>query len=244
MSGHSKWSKIQHKKGKIDKARSNIFTKLTRAVTVAAGQGGGDPDMNFGLRLAIDKAKVANVPKDNIERAIKRGIGELEGATTVEEILYEAFGPSGVAIIIEAVTDNKNRAVAEIKYVLSKYGGSLAGPGSVKWQFSLSGIVSIDKEQLTINKIDRDNLDLDLIEAGADDIIESEFGLEVHCPRESFQKVLEVIKFFNIEPADSSLQWVANEELKLDEESSRKTEELCDALDELDDVNNVYTNEK
>ncbi|PIT86910.1 MAG: YebC/PmpR family DNA-binding transcriptional regulator, partial [Candidatus Magasanikbacteria bacterium CG10_big_fil_rev_8_21_14_0_10_43_6] len=134
MSGHSKWSKIQHKKGRTDKARSNLFTKLLRSVTLAAQEGGMDPDMNFSLRLAVEKAKAGNVPKDNIDRAIKKGGGAAKDGVVFEEVVYEGFGPHGVALIIEALTDNKNRTVSEIKHLLAKSGGSLAGPGSVQWQ--------------------------------------------------------------------------------------------------------------
>lgn len=243
MSGHSKWHNIQAKKGKADKARSNIFTKLARLVTVAAREGGNDPVMNFSLRLAIDRAKAANMPKDNIERAIKKGTGELNDGVQIEEVLYEGFGPGGAAFLVEALTDNKNRTVSDIKNIFLKHGGSMGSAGSVKWQFVRFGIVRINKEQLTINKVNKDDFDLALMDAGVEDIQESEMGVEIKCPIEKFQSVLEVIKKYNLEPESSGLEWVAKEPLKLGEEASVKVAELCEALDEMDDVREVYTNE-
>ncbi|OGH58631.1 MAG: hypothetical protein A2725_02950 [Candidatus Magasanikbacteria bacterium RIFCSPHIGHO2_01_FULL_33_34] len=243
MSGHSKWSKIQHKKGKIDGARSNLFTKLCKAITIAASHGGGDPDMNFSLRLAIDKAKISNVPKDNIEKAIKRGIGELAEGAVFEEIIYEGFGQGGIAFLIEAVTDNKNRAVSEIKHVFSKYEGSLGGPGCVQWQFDHMGVVRLGKDKKDMLGEKWSDLELGLMDAGVDDIIESEFGIELHCAIDKLQTVLEVIKKFAIDTEDSGLEWVAKETITLEENESASVAKLYDLLDELDDVEAVYTNE-
>jgi YebC/PmpR family DNA-binding regulatory protein len=244
MSGHSKWSKIQHKKGKADKARSNLFTKLSRAVTIAAQTGGGDPEMNFSLRLAIDKAKAGNVPKDNIDRAVKRGAGELKDEAAVEEVIYEGYGPDGVPFLVETMTDNKNRTVSEVKHALSKHGGSLGSPGTVQWQFERMGVVRIAGEEAKKIVDKKDEFELAMIDAGASDIDTSEYGIEIRCPMQAFQSVLEAVQTFNVEPDDSGLEWIANEELVLDEAVSKKTEELADALDELDDVQAVYTNEK
>jgi YebC/PmpR family DNA-binding regulatory protein len=243
MSGHSKWHKIQHKKGKADSARSNLFTKLSRAVTVAASSGGGDPAMNFSLRLAIDKAKAGNVPKDNIERAIKRGTGELNDGKIFEEVTYEGFGPSGVAFLVETVTDNKNRTVSEIKHAFSKFGGSMGGPGSVQWQFSNLGVIRISAEKKEGLGDKWSDLELDLMDAGVDDIIENELGVEFHCVPTSFQKVLEVINSYNLEIEDSGLEWIARETVNLGEQESVSVEKLYDTLDELEDVKAVYTNE-
>lgn len=243
MSGHSRWHKIQFKKGKIDKARGNLFTKLCKAITVAAQEGGGDADMNFSLRLAIEKAKAGNVPKDNIERAIKKGTGEGKDHARLEEIVYEGFGPQGVAFLIETVTDNKNRTVAEVKHCLSKYGGSLGGPGSVQWQFQHMGIIRLSKESLASIQ-DTETLDLSLIDAGAQDIIDSEFGKEVRIPKEAFKTVLTAIEQANLTPEDSGLEWIAKEEIALDKELAEKIETLHSKLDELDDVKAIYTNEK
>ncbi len=243
MSGHSKWHKIQHKKGAADKARSNLFTKLCRAITVAAQQGGGDPDMNFSLRLAIEKAKAGNVPKDNIERAIKRGTGELKDAAQLQELLYEGFGPSGVALLIESVTDNSNRSISEIKSVVTKHGGSLGGPGSVQWQFERKAVLRFTKEHKA-HIPDWESFQLELMDAGADDIIESEEGVEIFGPVESFQKINAVAVSSGVTPDDAGLEWIPKESISLEDNVSTSIEKMIDALDVLDDVKEVYTNEK
>ncbi len=242
MSGHSKWSKIQHKKGKNDAKRGNIFTKLGKAVTIAAQQGGGDPEMNFSLRLAIDKAKSANMPKDNIERAIKRGTGEGKENLVLQELLYEGFGSGGVAMLIEVVTDNNNRSIADIKGVMNKLGGSLGGPGSVKWQFENKGVFLIGNEQLTNGSIDKDDFSLQMMDAGIEDIKESEEGFELISSRENFQKVSEAISSLSIEPDDSGLQWIAKETVGIADDKVQSMTKLVEALEELDDVSVVYTN--
>ncbi len=244
MSGHSKWSKIQHKKGRTDKARSSLFTKLCKGITVAAQQGGGDPDMNFSLRLSINKAKEGNVPKDNIDRAIKRGTGELKGDLVLEESLYEGFGPGGVAFLVECVSDNKNRTVSEVKNAFNKGGGSMGGQGSVKWQFENLGVVRFGALQDIRNKIKFDEFELDIIEAGAEDIVESEYGIEIRCGREVFANVLGVVESFGLEPEDSGLEWVGMEEMDISDEIAEKASNLYDSLDELDDVKGVYMNTK
>ena len=200
--------------------------------------------MNFTLRLAIDKAKAANVPKDNIERAVKRGTGELQDADAVEEVIYEGYGPDGVPLLVETMTDNKNRTVSEVKHAFSKHGGSLGSPGTVQWQFSRLGVIRLGESQKNKVESKKAEFELAVIEAGADDIIESEYGLEIRCPMQAFQQVLEAVQGFGIEPDDSGLEWIANEEMALDDATSKKIEALSDALDELDDVQAVYTNEK
>ena len=228
----------------MDKLRSSIFTKVARMMTVAVSEGGGDVNVNFSLRLAIDKAKAANMPKDNIERAIKRGTGELKEGETIEEVLYEGFGPGGAAFLVETLSDNKNRTVSEIKNIFIKHGGSMGSAGSVKWMFARQGVMrlaGISNFQFSISKSD---FELQLIDTGASDIKENEFGLEIFCPVEKFQKVLEVIKKYNLEPESSGLEWVAKEPVSLAEEVSAKVSALYDALEELDDVREVYTNEK
>lgn len=242
MSGHSKWHKIQHKKGKADAKRGASFTKLASAITIAAKEGGGDPDMNFSLRLAIEKAKKGNVPKDNIERAIKRGTGELKDGTEIQEVLYEGYGPGGIAIIIECITDNTNRTVSEVKHALSKYGGSLAGPGSVKWQFERMGVVMFSTEKKSAIE-DWDTFELGMIDAGADDIRVAEEGVEIRCAMNQFKSVMDAVEAAGIEADESSLMWVAKEESSPDESTAGKMETLYDKLDELDDVKEVYTNE-
>ncbi len=242
MSGHSKWSKIQHKKGANDAKRGNIFTKLGKAITIASQQGGGDPEMNFSLRLAIDRAKGANMPKDNIEKAIKRGTGEGSEGVQLQELIYEGFGPSGVAFLVEAVTDNTNRTGSEIKNAFNKAGGSLGGPGTVQWMFEQKGVVRFTADKKA-GISDWDSAQLEFMDAGVEDIKDTEDGVELFSVRENFQKMMDVIKKLNIEPDDSGLQWIAKEEVDLDDETSEKVERLYDALDELDDVENVYTNE-
>ena len=241
MAGHSKWHNIQHKKGKADKARSSLFTKLLRYIVVAAQQGGGDPDMNFALRLAIQKAKAGNVPKDNIERAIKKGIGETADGVVFEEGLYEGFGPGGVAILVEALTDNKNRAVSDIKYILSKKGGSSAGSGSVQWQFERKSVVHIakDKKEALVNWED---IELELMDAGIDDISESEYGIEIISPVEQLKHILDICTKHTIESEDSGLEWIPKETIEIDTPTQEKLNNLLEALDENDDVKEVYTN--
>ncbi len=238
MSGHSKWHKIQHKKGKTDAARSASFTKLCRAVTVAAGEGGGDPDMNFSLRLAVEKAKAGNVPKDNIERAIKRGTGELKDGATLTAGLYEGFGPGGVAVMVETVTDNPNRTVSEVKNIFSKAGGSMGNSGSVAWQFEHLGVIRFAPS----TEINKDDLELTLIDAGAEDIFSEEELVEVKCSVENFQKVLEAVKSFEIQPDDAGLEWIAKEKIEIDEATGKKLEALYQTFEENDDVKDIYTN--
>lgn len=242
MSGHSKWHNIQVHKGKQDARRASSFTKVGRGITVAARQGGGDPAANFSLRIAIEKAKEVNFPKENIERAIKKGTGELTDDTTLDEVLYEGFGPCGVGVLVDAITDNKNRTVGDVKHVLGQYGGSLAGPGSVKWQFQRLGVVRIGGNQTSDFRLQPD-VELKLIDAGAEDIIESEFGTEVRSSVEKFQKVLEAVRAAGTQPADAGLEWVPKETVTLPPDASEQMRKLYDALDAHDDVRAVYTNE-
>jgi len=237
MSGHSKWSKIKHKKGAADAKRGAIFTKLGNAITIAAKQGGGDPDMNFSLRLAMEKAKQGNMPKDNIERAVKRGTGKGEGAS-LEEATYEGFGPSKIPIIVQCLTDNKNRTVSEIKGILEKNGGAMAGQGSVMWQFSKMGVLSVSSEQLS-----GDDLELQLIDAGAEDI-EMNDEVLVYTKPEELQKVKQDIEKMNLEIESADIEFVAKEKKEIDDEQGEKVQKLFNALDENDDVSNYYTNLK
>jgi len=242
MSGHSKWSKIQHKKGKVDKARSSMFTKLLRAITVVAQQGGGDVNMNFSLRLAVDRAKAGNVPKDNIERAIKRGTGEDKEGVVFEELVYEGFGPDGVAILVEVLTDNKNRTVSDIKHLFSKHGGSLGSPGSVQWQFEQLGTVTFKKDILQEKGLDFDDFSLEMVDAGAQDIKEHDEFVEIITAKEDLKKVLDAVIGEGIEPEDSGLEWVAKETIEVDVATQEKIEKLSDAFDENEDIKEIYTN--
>lgn len=241
MAGHSKWANIKHKKGKADAARGKVFTKLAKAITVAA-RDGGDPEMNFGLRVAIDKAKEANMPKDNIDRAIRRGTGEDKDAAEIVTIVYEGYGPGGVAVIVECLTDNTNRAVSDVKHVFSKYGGSMGNAGSVQWQFEQLAVVMFAIEQKAMI-VDWDAFELVLIDAGASDIIVSEHGVEVRAPKEQFKTIASAIAAAGIEPEESGLMWVAKDTITLDEETSKKMMKLYEMMEELDDVNEIYTNE-
>ncbi|MBU0661599.1 YebC/PmpR family DNA-binding transcriptional regulator [Patescibacteria group bacterium] len=242
MSGHNKWSKIQHKKGKADKARSSLFTKMLRAITLAAQQGGGDIDMNFSLRLAVERAKAANMPKDNIERAIKRGTGEDKEGVIFEEIVYEGFGPNGVAILIETVTDNKNRTVSEVKHLLSKYGGSMGGPGAVQWQFDHVGSILFSKDMLKEKGLDLDELSLALIDAGAADVKDHGEFVQILTAKESLKTVLDAVMEAGIEPEESGLEWMPKELLDVDDVVREKIDKLEEAFDENDDVKEMYTN--
>ena len=242
MSGHSKWHNIQGKKGKADQIRSGLFTKFARAITVAASQGGNDPDMNFTLRLAIEKAKEINMPKDNIERAIKRGTGELNDGAVLEEAMYEGFGPGGATFLVEVVTDNRTRTVSEIKNIFSKNSGSAGGPGSVKWQYKNLGVLRFAKEAKDKLGDKWPEVELALIESGLEDIEENEYGIELFCPIVNFKKMMETIKAYNIVLEEFGLEWVAKEKVNLNEDESKKAEALYNALDEMDDVKAAYVN--
>jgi len=239
MSGHSKWHNIQERKGKQDAKRSDHFSKVSKMISIAA-RDGGDPDANFSLRLAIEKAKEVGMPKDNIERAIKKGTGEGGGAI-IEEVMYEGYGPGGVAVMVKALTDNKNRTVSDIKHLLSDAGGSMAGAGSVMWMFQQLGVITINKEQLN-GKISRDDFELQMIEAGAEDIEESEDQIDIKTKVENFQKVLHKVKELGVESVESGLQWVAKDKVVVSEEIRGRLEKLFGIFEEHDDVDDFYTN--
>ncbi len=243
MSGHSKWHNIQGRKGKQDALRSAMFSKYSKLITIAA-KGGGDPDKNFSLRIAIDKAKSVSMPKDNIDKAIKKGTGELNDGIVLEEALYEAFGPGGVAVLIKAVTDNKNRTVSEIKHILTKSGGSMAGPGSVAWMFEQIGVIRLTAEELKNKNISQDDFEMSLIEVGAQDIKVEEDEIEVLTKIEDLQKVLGKIKEMNLEPNKSGIEWVAKEKVEIPEENVDKLQNLFGELEEREDVEDYFTNAK
>ncbi len=242
MSGHSKWHNIQGRKGKQDAKRSNLFTKFAKGITVAAQSGGGDPEMNFSLRIAIEKAKAVGMPKDNIERAIKRGTGELNDGVKVETVIYEGYGPGGVAILLKALTDNKNRTVSDVKHLLSEHGGSMAGPGSVLWMFEQWGLITISRSSITKS---RDEFELELIEAGAEDIADvEEDKVEIKTKVENLQKVLAALKTSGIEPEQSGLVWLAKDEVDVTPENAEKLADLFAELEDNDDIEDYYTNAK
>ena len=240
MSGHSHFSSIKHKKEITDQKRGKIFSKLARQISVIAREKGGDPETNSGLRLAIEKAKEFNLPKENIERAIKKGTGELEGEK-LEEIIYEAYGPGGIAVIIEGITDNKNRTLSEIKQILTRNNGKLAGEGSVKWMFERKGAIIVDNEQQTINK---EELEMKAIEAGAENIYWHDNILDIYTKIEDLEKVKKNLEQQGIKIDTSSLDWVAKNTVALEEKQKIATEKLFEALDENDAVQEIYSNLK
>ncbi|MCB9433199.1 MAG: YebC/PmpR family DNA-binding transcriptional regulator [Ardenticatenaceae bacterium] len=233
MSGHSKWSTIKHKKAATDAKRGKIFTRIAKELTMAARDGGGDPASNNKLRLILAKAKAENMAKDNIERAIKRGTGELEGGELLEN-MYEAYGPHGVGILIEVVTDNRNRAIADVRHAVSKYGGSMAEAGSVSWQFTRKGYVSITEE------VDQDEVFLVAADAGADDI---QFGeiTEIFVDIDYFQAVQLALEEAGVEVEESNLVYEPNNPIELEQGPALQVMNLIEKLEELDDVQNVYS---
>ncbi len=233
MSGHSKWSTIKHKKAATDKKRGKIFTQIAKELTIAAREGGGAPSFNTRLALAIDKAKSNNMPKDNIERSIKRGTGELEGSELFE-LMYEAYAPNGIGMLVEVVTDNKNRAVADLRHALSKNGGTMADGGSVAWQFTRKGYIAVSGD------VDEDDLFLVAADAGADDI---EFGevAEVYTELDTFQAVREALKEASIAIEEASIVFEPNNAIELDQAQALQVMKVIEVVEDLDDVQNVYT---
>jgi len=236
MSGHSKWHSIKHKKGAADAKRGKIFTRLIREISVAARSGGGDPDMNPRLRKAISDGKSANMPNDNIERAVKRGTGELEGVD-YEEITYEAYGPGGVAILIETMTDNRNRTVAEIRHLLSKNNGNLGESGSVAWMFDRKGYIVVSKE----SRSEEELFEL-AIEAGAEDLQDDENSFEIFTDQENFESVRDSIKNAGIEAEVAQISMIPQNFIKLEGAEAQQMFKLYEAIDDHDDVQNVYAN--
>lgn len=236
MSGHSKWSTIKHKKGKTDAQRGKLFSKIVKEITSSAKKGGGDPDGNPGLRLAIDKAKDANMPNDNIERAIAKGTGGGDGIT-MDEITYEGYGPGGVAILVECMTDNKQRTVAEIRHLFTKGGGNMGESGCVGWMFKKKGILTFEK-----GKIDEDKLGMDAIEAGAEDINLEESVLEVLTKPEDFMKVRDVLKEKGFVAESSEISMFPQSTIKLVGEDAHKVINLVKSFEDNDDVQNVHAN--
>ena len=233
MSGHSKWSTIKHKKAATDKKRGKLFTNLAKELTISARDGGGDPSFNTRLALAIDKAKSNNMPKDNIERAIKRGTGELEGSELFE-LMYEAYAPNGIGLLIEVVTDNKNRAVADLRHALSKNGGNMADGGSVAWQFTRKGYMAVSGDP------DEDELFLVAADAGADDVQFSEVA-EVYTEVDSFQAVRVAIKEAGMAIEEASIVFEPNNAIELTQTEALQVMRVIEVIEDLDDVQNVYS---
>jgi YebC/PmpR family DNA-binding regulatory protein len=237
MSGHSKWSTIKRKKAATDAKRGKIFTQLGRELTIAAKEGGGDPETNFQLRIAIDRARASNMPKDNIERAIARGTGETKDGIVIEEVYYEGYAPNGIALIIFVVTDNRNRAVADIRHLLSKYGGSMGEGGSVSWQFNRVAYFSFPVEGR-----DEDEIFEIAVEAGADDVIFGDKVIEIMGPVETYKNISDGLAELGVQPDEAGLRMVPNNEITLSIEDTLQVLRVIDVLEELDDVQDVYSN--
>lgn len=235
MAGHSKWSNIKHRKGKEDARRSKIFTKLGRMIEVAAKEGGGDVEMNFKLRLAIEHARAANMPNDNIERAIKRGIGELEGQN-YEEFVYEGYGPGGVAVMLQIMTDNRNRAASEVRHAFTKYGGNLGESGCVAWMFE-------SKAELRVGPgVDEEELMMVAASAGAEDIEDDEDGFVVIAPSDMLGEVRDSLTEADFEVEKAEITMLPKSTVEVDGEIAEKSIKLLEALEDLDDVQDVYSN--
>lgn len=236
MSGHSHWATIKHKKGAIDAKRGKLFSKLSRAIIIAARHGGGDPEMNLKLRYAIDKARQVSMPKDNIERAVKRGTGDLEGMT-FEEITYEGYGPGGVAILVDVVTDNRNRTAGEIRKIFERSGGKMGSAGCVGFLFKRKGLFSIN-----VTDTDEDTLMGIALDAGADDLKRAGNTFDITCDPAVFSKVQEAITKAGLTPVVSEISQLADAPVDVDAETARKVFRLMEGLDDHDDTQNVYVN--
>jgi YebC/PmpR family DNA-binding regulatory protein len=236
MSGHSKWATIKRKKAATDSARGKVFTRIIKEITIAARDGGGDPDGNPRLRLAIQNAKGSNMPQDNITRAIKKGTGELEGVMYTE-ITYEAYAPHGIAVIIQSVTDNRNRTIAELRHIVSKNNGNMGDAGSVSWMFDRKGVVTIEKGNHTEDEVMEIILDL-----GADDLKTEEEHFEIISPIESLETVRKGMEEKGYKLESASMQYIPKELITLDEEKSATVIRFLETVEEYDDVQNLFTN--
>ncbi len=236
MSGHSRWATIKHKKGAADAKRGKLFTRLIKEMTVAARMGGGDPNGNPRLRAALAEAKANNMPKDTIERAVKRGSGEMEGVT-YEELTYEGYGPGGVALMVEVVTDNTHRTTPEIRHIFEKYGGNLGTPGSVKFQFERKGYFAVEK-----NVVGEDKLMEIALEAGADDLQSNPDSYEIYTSPDNFEQVRQALEKNNISTVEAKLGQIPSAYVKLDEAKAKQALRLLEMLDDHDDVQNVWSN--
>ena len=237
MSGHSKWSTIKHKKGAADAKRGKIFSKLAKAITAAARQGGGNPDMNLKLQYAIDSAKSENMPKDNIERAVQKGTGELNADSVLYECLYEGYGPNGVAVMAEILTDNKNRTAAEIRKVFEMSGGNLGESGCVSWMFQQKGVITVDS-----GEVEEDKLMTLVLDAGCDDLHAEDGKYEIDCETKDYNSVKKVLLDEGIKIESAEISWVPSTLIELDEAKGKKIISLMERLENHDDVQNIYAN--
>lgn len=238
MAGHSKWANIKHKKSKEDARRGKLFSKLSKMIAVAAREGGGDPEMNADLRLAIQKAKDNNMPSDNIERAIKRGTGELEGVN-YEKFVYEGYGPGGVALYMEIMSDNRNRTAAELRHLLSKHGGNLGESGCVAWMFKRKGQLIIDLEK---TDLDEDELMLEALEAGAEDVVIENNMATIYTEPADFEETRKNLEETGLEFSAADIAMIPDNTVELDKGTAKKMLKLMEVLEDHDDVQEVYAN--
>ncbi len=237
MSGHSHWATIRRKKGAADAKRGQIFTRLAREIVIAAREGGGDPDSNIRLAYAIDRARAQNMPKDNIERAIKRGTGESKEGNAFEEVVYEGYAQHGIALLVAVVTDNRNRAVAEIRHVLNRVGGSMSEAGSVAWQFKRISYFSFPME-----KRNQDDVFELAVEAGADDVVFDDGTAEILGPVEVFKEISDRLKSSHIHPEEAELRFTPTNEIELGQDETLQVLKTIESLEDLDDVQTVFSN--
>ena len=237
MSGHSKWSTIKRKKGATDAKRGKIFTRLTREIMIAAREGGADFETNFSLRLAVDRAKAENMPKENIERAVKRAVGDDKDAATFDEVTYEGYAQHGIAMLIECVTDNRNRAVSEIRHILNRYGGSLGEGGSVAWQFNREAYFTLPVEGVNFDDV----FELG-VEAGADDVVSDGEVVEIKSEIEYFKGIADRLRLAGYQPLEAGLRFVPQHEMALEPSQTVQVMRVIELLEDLDDVQNVYSN--
>lgn len=238
MSGHSKWAKLKHFKGALDAKKSAMFSKVSHMITVAAREAGGDPVTNFKLRLAIEKAKQVNMPKDNVERAINRGLGKT-GEAQIEEAIFEAFLPGGAALVIESLTDNKNRTIASLRRIFNKYGGSLANQNAVLWMFERKGVLRITNITRITNL---DDFQLKIIDLGAEDIKKEDDELVIYTKPEDVQKIKEIIEKEGIQVDYAEVEWFAKNSVKISPEDQKKVDAIFAELDDDPDVSDYYSN--
>ena len=238
MAGHSKWANIKYRKERQDKRRSGVFAKLIKEITLQARNGDPNPEHNAGLAQALERAKAANLPKDNIDRAIKRATGELDGVT-YEEMTYEGYATDGVAVLVRTITDNKNRAAASVRHLFSKYGGNMAAAGSVSWLFERRGVVAVGDLP---EDLDRDSLELALIEAGADELDDQGDAIEATCDPENITRLSDAVRAAGLTPIRAEATMLPKTTVELDEHAAAKVLRLIDALDENDDVQEVFAN--